>query len=206
MTLFSADERAQISTAIANAERTTSGEIVAVVADASDTYYYVPFMWSALAALLVPWPLIHFTWISVQWIYLAQLLTFLLLLAALWPRNIRTALVPKSVRDSHVMRRATEQFLSQNLHTTPGRTGVLIFVSVAERHAVILADKGINDRVAAGTWQTVVDQLTRDIGERRPTDGFVRAIGDVGQRLAEHFPPAAFDPNELPDHLIILDA
>ena len=205
MALFAEDQKERISQAISDAESKTSGEVIAVLTEMSNTYYYVPFMWAALAALIVPWPLIHFTWMSVQWIYLIQLLMFLVLLAVLWPKRRRAALVPKSIRQTHVRRRATEQFLAQNLHTTAGRTGVLIFVSIAERHAVILADHAIDAKVEAGAWQAIVEHLTRDIGEGRPTDGFVHAIEEIGKRLAQHFPPGAPDPNELPNHLIILD-
>ena len=206
MTLFSDQERARISAAISAAERNTSGEIVAVVTEASDAYHYVPFLWAALAALIVPWPLIHFTWIAVQWIYLVQLLVFLALIAILWPRWMRTALVPRSIQRAHAHRRATEQFLVQNLHTTAGRTGVLIFVSVAERYAEILADKGIDARVTPGTWQDIVDSLTRELSLNHATDGFVQAIERAGHHLAQHFPPGAHDPNELPNHLIVLDS
>lgn len=205
MTLFTDKDAERISAAITAAERKTSGEIVAVVAASSDSYHYVPFLWAALAALLVPWPLIHFTWMAVQWIYLIQLVVFLVLLALLWPKYIRTALVPRSVRNAHAHRRATEQFLVQNLHTTAGRTGVLIFVSVAERHAEILADKGIDGRVPSGTWQTIVDRLTTEIAGGRAADGFVHAIAEAGHHLAQHFPPGTVDPNELPNHLIVLD-
>jgi putative membrane protein len=125
------------------------------------------------------------------------------LLVLLWPK--RPALVPKSLRKAHAHRRATEQFLVQNLHTTAGRTGVLIFVSVAEHYAEILADSGIDARVPQGTWQTIVDQLTAEIAAHRPADAFVHAIERVGTHLAEHFPPAPHDPNELPNHLIVLD-
>ncbi|MGQ0457341.1 MAG: TPM domain-containing protein [Hyphomicrobium sp.] len=206
MSLFSEDQRERVSRAISDAERDTSGEVIAVVAEASNTYYYVPFMWAAMAALIVPWPFIHFTWMKVQWIFLIQLLVFLALLALLWPRWVRAALVPRSIRQTHVRRRATEQFLAQNLHTTAGRTGVLIFVSVAERHAVILADHAIDAKVEAGAWQKIVEQLTREIGDGRAADGFVHAIAEIGRRLAEHFPPGVPDPNELPNHLIILDS
>ncbi len=205
MSIFTDQECARIAAAISAAERKTSGEIVAVVTDASDSYHYVPFLWAALAALIVPWPFIHFTWITVQWIYLIQLLVFLVLLAILWPRSIRTALVPRALRNAHAHRRATEQFLVQNLHTTEGRTGVLIFVSVAEKHAEILADKGIDARVPAGTWQEIVDILTREIAVGHPADGFVQAIERVGHHLSQYFPPGANDPNELPNHLIVLD-
>jgi putative membrane protein len=204
MSMLTQSEAARISSAISTAERKTSGEIVAVVAASSDTYLYVPFLWAGLIALLVPWPLIHFTWMKVQIIYLIQLLTFLVLLAALWPKHIRTALVPKSVRNAHAHRRATEQFLVQNLHTTANRTGVLIFVSVAERHAEVLADKGIDQRVAPGTWQAIVDELTREIAAGRAADGFIAAIERCGHHLQQHYPPRPHDPNELPDHLIVL--
>jgi len=204
MALFTREEEERISAAITAAERKTSGEIVAVVADSSETYLYVPFLWAALVSLLVPWPLIHFTWMKVQYIFLIQLAVFLVLLAVLWPKNVRAALVPRSIRNNYAKRRATEQFLAQNLHTTKGRTGVLIFVSVAERHAEVLADKAIDDRVPAGTWQEIVDTLTSEISQGRATDGFIQAITAAGDHLARHFPPGAPEPNELPDHLIVL--
>ncbi len=212
MPLFNAEEEQRISAAISAAERKTSGEIVAVIAQSSENYLYVPFLIASLVALFVPWPLMHLvwtpdknTWIENQHIYLIQLLVFLILLAAIWPKRIRSVLVPRTVRAAHAKRRATEQFLAQNLHTTAGRTGVLIFVSVAERHAEILADKGIDERVPAGTWQEIVDRLTKEISEGRAAEGFVHAIDTAGKHLATHFPPGKIDPNELPDHLIILD-
>lgn len=204
MDLINEDDAKRISMAITDAERETSGEIVAVVAESSSTYRYVPFMWAALAALLVPWPFIHFTWMKIQWIYLLQLVVFLALLAALWPQRRRVKFVPRSIRNDYVRRRATEQFLAQNLHTTAGRSGVLIFVSLAERHAEILADKGIHSKVPEGTWQDIVDAMTREIGAGRPADGFINAIKKIGDHLATHFPPGAVDTNELPNRLIVL--
>lgn len=206
MALFTREEEERISAAITAAERKTSGEIVAVVADSSETYLYVPFLWAALVSLLVPWPLIHFTWMKVQYIFLIQLAVFLVLLVVLWPKNVRAVLVPRSIRNNHAKRRATEQFLAQNLHTTRGRTGVLIFVSVAEHHAEVLADKAIDDKVPAGTWQEIVDTLTSEISQGRAADGFIQAIMAAGDHLARHFPPGAPDPNELPDHLIVLSS
>ena len=197
-------ERKRIAEAISAVERQTSGEIIAVLAAESDTYTYAPILWAAIVALLVPWPLIHFTWIAVQWIFLIQLAVFCVLLALIWPRHVRTALVPRAIRARHAHRRATEQFIAQNLHTTEGRTGVLIFVSVAERHAEILADKGIDDRVSDGTWQDIVNELTAEISEGRAANGFIRAIERAGNHLSQHFPPGTANPNELPDHLIVL--
>lgn len=204
--MFSDGDERRIAEAITRAERGTSGEIVAVVATESSTYLYAPFLWASAIALCVPWPLILWTWWPAAWIYLAQLALFALVLAATVPRPVRYWLVPRSIKRARAHRRAREQFLAQNLHTTAGRTGVLIFVSLAERHAEIVADAGIEARVPKGTWQAIVHRLTSAFAAGQPVDGFVAAIDDVGRHLAEHFPPGSYDANELPDHLIVLDA
>jgi putative membrane protein len=203
--MFSDSDEQQIAEAISRAEKTTSGEIVAVVAAESSTYLYAPFLWASAAALLVPWPLILWTWWPAAWIYLAQAATFALVLAVTLPRPIRYWLVPRSIKRARAHRRAKEQFVAQNLHTTAGRTGVLIFISAAERHAEIVADSGIEAKVAKGTWQEIVGRLTAAFTQRRYAEGFIAAIEEVGGHLAAHFPPGSCDMNELPDHLIVLD-
>jgi putative membrane protein len=204
MTLVSEADRKRIGDAITAAESRTSGEIVAVIAGESASYSHVPFMWAAMVALIVPFPFIFWTWWPIQHIYFLQLAVFAALVVILMYRPIRLALVPASVKTARAHRRAVEQFLVQNLHTTAGRTGVLIFVSVAERFAEIIADAGIHAKVAEGTWQGIVDDLTRRIGDGEAADGFVQAIEAVGRHLAEHFPPGARDPHALADHLIVL--
>jgi putative membrane protein len=204
MSLFSAADQQRISAAITSAERQTSGEIVVVLAAQSDGYHYVPPLVGASVALLVPWVLIYFSHLALVPIYLIQLAVFALVTAALMPVAIRIALVPASIKRMHAHRRAVEQFLVQNLHTTTGRTGVLLFGSVAEHYVEIIADDAIDAQVPQGTWKGIIDALTEAIGQGRPADGFVAAIAAIGAVLARHFPPGANDPNELPDHLIIL--
>jgi putative membrane protein len=204
MRLFSTEEEQRVSQAITQAERKTSGEIVVVVAARSDAYLYVPPLVGALVSLLVPWVLIYFSQLSLHAIYLTQLAVFLVVTTVLLPAAVRAALVPAFVKKRHAHQHAVEQFLVQNLHTTAGHTGVLIFVSVAERHAEILADTAIDSRVPAGSWKAIIDDLTAAIGKGQPADGLEAAIAAVGQHLERHFPPDARDRNELPDHLIVL--
>jgi putative membrane protein len=204
MTLATADDAKRVAAAIATAEAKTSGEIVAVIAAESGNYHYVPFMWAALAALAVPWPLIYWTWWPVQFIYIAQLLVFAVLMGLLMVPSLRLGLVPRRVKTARAHRRAVEQFLAQNLHTTPGRTGVLIFVSVAERFAEIIADEGIHEKIAQAEWKAIIDDLTAHIGRGQSCEGFLRAIAAVGDHLARHFPPGSHDPHALSNHLIVL--
>jgi putative membrane protein len=205
MAFISDKDRARIGQAIAAAESKTSGEIVAILCGESASYLHVPFLWAALIALIVPWPLIYFTWLAVQWIYILQLAVFALILLLALPRRVRYALVPQTIKRERAHRRAVEQFLVQNLHTTAGRTGVLIYVSVAERYAEIIADTGIDAKVDKGTWQAVIDDLTSNIAAGNVGEGFVHAVDRIGDLLAKHFPPGSSDPNELPNHLIIID-
>lgn len=205
MALISERDQERISAAIAAAERKTSGEIVFVVARESASYLFVPFMAGAAVALAVPWPLIFLTWISVVTIYAVQLGVFAAIFAVLLWRPLRMRLVPRAIQKERAHRRAIEQFLAQNLHTTKSRTGVLIFVSFAERYAEIIADAGIHAKVPEATWDGIVADLTRQIGEGRIGDAFETAIDAVGAHLAEHFPPGGSPPDELPNHLIVLD-
>lgn len=206
MVYLSQTDRDRLTKAVAETERKTSAEIVIILSSESASYYHVPFLWASLLAFLVPWPLIHFTWWSVQWIFLFQLITFLLILFLTFPKFIRYRLVSRRAKFERAHRRAVEQFLVQNMHTTKGRTGVLVYVSLAESYAEIIADSAIDSKVASGTWQSIIDRLTTSIADGKLTDGLLFAINDVGSHLATHFPPGSADPNELPNHVIVLSS
>ena len=204
--LISPDDQQRIAAAIAAAEQATSGEIVAVVAEASGSYLSAPFVWAGIAALAVPLPLIHWTWWPIQTIYIDQIAVFAVLSLAFAYRPLRLALTSRSTKHRLAHRRALEQFLAQNLHTTPGRTGVLIFVSVAERYAEIVADAEINRHVPRETWTGIVAGLTSHIAKGEAAAGFLQAIASAGGLLAAHFPPSSHRRDTLPNHLILLPA
>jgi putative membrane protein len=90
------------------------------------------------------------------------------------------------------------------LDRTRGRTGILLFVSIAERYVEILADRGIDEKVPPGTWKEIVAAFTRQVREGKIADGFVGALTACGALLVSRFPRAADDQNELPDVLIEL--
>jgi len=203
--LISASDRERIAAAIGAAEKRTSGEIVAVVAASSASYVSVAPLLAALLALLVPWPLIYFTWWPVQDIYYLQLAVFVIAASIIYYPPVRLALVPASIKRDRAHKRAVEQFLAQNLYTTDGHTGVLIFLSAAERYAEIIADRNIYKQVPQEEWQAMVDRLTSRIGDGVAADGLVEAITATGDLLSKHFPPGLSNPNELPNHLIVID-
>jgi putative membrane protein len=196
-------DRARIAAAIAAAERRTSGELVAVVAAAADDYRYVSLLWPALAALLLPALLLTaFPALDAWLLYLAQSALFVALALLCQLPRLRMALVPAAIKRQRAGRLAREQFFAQGLHRTQGRTGVLIFVAVAEHHVEIIADRGIDRVVPPGTWDEAVARFVERVRGGAVAEGFLATIALVGERLAEHFPGAADDPDELPNRLI----
>ena len=196
-------DRQQIAEAIAAAERRTSGELVTVIAGAADDYRYVPLLWPALAALLLPALVLAVLPATGAWtLYLAQVASFLVLaLIAHLPR-VHLALVPAAVKRRRASRLARAQFFEQGLHLTRARTGVLIFVAVAEHHVEIIADEGINALVPPGTWDKAVAEFVLRVRAGRIAEGFLAAISEIGERLAEHFPREPDDTDELPNRLV----
>lgn len=197
-------DRDAIAKAITLAEKATSGEIFCVVTRSSDDYRFIPLLWAALAALILPAPLILFTLVSAQAIFLAQLVCFAVLALGLswWP--LRIGCVPRAIRRRRAHARALELFLAHGLHTTAERTGVLLFLSLAERHGEVVADEGIYARVAPDVWDEAVAALVAGAARGAPGEAFTAAIEICGKVLAEHFPPGADDRDELANRLVEL--
>lgn len=202
MALTPADQAA-ISAAIHRAEAQTSGQIVCVLAHAASDYAHVPILWGSLLALIAPWPLIEFTQWSVQRIFLVQIAVFIAAAVAFSWTPLRLALVPRALRRARAHRAALEQFVVRRVAHTKHRSGVLIFVSMAERYARIVADEGIAAKVPAAEWQTAIDALTGHMRGGRIAAGFIAAIERCGAVLATHAPPDG-SPNELPDRLYVM--
>lgn len=205
MKFIDAQVRTRIAAEINAAEKRTSGEIVAVVAPNSDDYLHVPLLWAALLSLLLPFVLFQLTVLDGPTIYKAQLLCFLIVGLTLSVPVIRYRIVPKGLAHKRSHRHALDQFLSQDLHTTENRTGVLIFVSVAERYGEIIADEGIYKKVEPKVWDEALAAMLDHLKRREVEDAFVTAIRMSADVLAEHFPIGEDNEDELPNHLIILD-
>jgi len=200
---FGKADHEAVAAAIREAEKRTGGQIVCVLAHASSDYASVTILWASILALLAPWPLIEFTQWSVQRIFIVQLLVFMA--AALifsWP-PLRLALVPRAVRRARAHRTAVEQFVVRRVAHTKNRCGVLIFVSLAERYARIIADEGIAGKVRNSEWQAAVDALVAHMRDGRVVQGLTAAIERCATVLAAHAPPDG-SANELPDRLYVM--
>jgi putative membrane protein len=200
--MISQVDRERIADAIRAAEAKTSGEIFCVIALHASDYRLVPLAWVAAVALVVPAPLIYFTLWPAAVIYVVQLIVFIAAALGLSLPDIRFHIVPRRTQHERAHLQAMQQFFAHGLHHTQNRTGVLIFASVAERYAEIVADAGINEKVTPHVWDQAIAALIAGIKQGRAGDGFVAAIEQCGAVLAEHFPPGALNRDELPNKLV----
>lgn len=201
---FGEDDMTRIAEAIRRTETATSGEIFCVLARSSGSYRAYPLVIALLLALLVPLPLIYLTFTSAVAIYSAQLAVAVFFILLFMNRRFRFGVVPRSVKHDRAHAEAQRMFAAHGLHQTQERTGVLIFVSLAERYVEIVADAGISEKVSDKTWDEAVAALLTAIKRNELGNGFIEAIGICGKVLAEHFPPGAVNKDELPNKLVLL--
>jgi len=201
---MSSQDRERISTAIRAAEAKTSGEIICVLAQTSSDVTALPILLAAVAALALPWVLVALTAMPVYRILSLQIFVFVALAIVLCLPRVRVMLVPRVVRRTIAHRVAMEQFVTRGIARKKHRTGILIFVSLAERYARIIADEGIAARVAQAHWQTAIDALIAHMRDGRIADGFIAAIELCGNVLAANFPRSDTDRDELPDRIYLI--
>ena len=229
--LLTQEDHNRIAAAITAAEARTSGEIYCIVAHSVATYRWIPVTLAAVAVLLTPlavslfaldlhrWPLLGADWTSgnlttadadaalktgLRVLSLLQIAVFVIVAAITWPHRIRLWLTPPPMRRQKVLHAARSQFLAQGLQATTERTGLMLFIAMAERQAVLIADEGINSKVEQDVWDNTVAGLTKAAGAGRIVEGLVAAIGQSGDILAAHFPPESQPLDQLPNRVVEL--
>ncbi len=197
------DQKTQIAQAIDQAEQKTSGELVAVLAQSSDDYLYIPVLWASLVALAVPGILLLSGWqVDFVRIYQYQVGTFILLTILFHWTALKMSLIPPLVKKNRAGLRARDEFLTLGLHNTSNRGAVMIFVSVAERYVEILVDQGVSEKVSADEWNQIVGNFITHIKHGDFATGYIETIQRCGEIMAVHFPPGTGKENELTNQLI----
>jgi len=219
---LSQEGHARISEAVAKAELQSAGEIVTILADRSDGYTDIQLVWSAAASLLVLCALVvapafymglydqFFAGWGHEWTPRAILslgaglvaLKFgAVFLLQFW-QPLKFWLIPPPVKTARVHDRAIRAFKIGAERRTVGRTGVLIYLSMREHRAEIVADEAIATKVEPEVWGDAMAAMLTHVREGRVAEGMSAAVEKVGAIIAPHFPRADDDVNELPDRLI----
>ena len=221
---MTAEDHARVSRAIAAAESTSDGEIVTMVTDLSDPYHDVALHWAVAALIAVLalcaafyrgiegwydslfgyWGAEHSVGEILFFVMVLAVLAFTVVLLALKWMPLRLRLTPGATKQRRVRRRAIALFKAAAERRTVGRTGVLIYLSMGEHRAEIVADEAIVKVTTPECWADAMASLVGEVREGRPVEGMVAAVEQVGEVLTQHFPRSSTDTNEIPDKLIEL--
>jgi putative membrane protein len=207
--VLGADGAERIEAAIAEAESRTSGEIVPILVRRSSTVGHISlvcFSLLLLCMLLVDLPALlqaglggaHWVWLGACWLLASGLALGLQRFGV-----VQRWLTPRFDQMRQVDLRAQIEFYELGVSQTEDRTGILLFVSLMEHRAVVLADHSIAEKLDGETWQELVELMMRGVKGGDLAAGMVEAIQRCGDLLSPHFPIAKDDTNELHDHLVI---
>ncbi|MES2096680.1 MAG: hypothetical protein V4459_07950 [Pseudomonadota bacterium] len=220
---LSAADRDLVGAAVTAAETNTDGEIVTVMTQRSDEYRDSGFVWAALAMLLpvalaALYPRALDTIVTLfgdGWIapndadrllalMVVEAAVFGLALLVFRAPTVRLALTPKGVRTARVRARAIQYFKVGAERRTVARVGVLLYLSLDEHLAEIVADEAIHTKVPPERWGDAMAALVDRVRAGQPGEGMAAAVAAIGAIVGEHFPKTDADVNELPDRLIEL--
>lgn len=217
-------DHALVTAAVAAAEQHTSGEIVTIVTELSDHYEDIAIAWATVLAFVAlatyatfpdfymglidgvlggwgheyrtaEYGAILLTAVALKWIGSWLILKWI---------PLRLALTPKAKKLARVRARAISLFKVGTEAKTVGRTGVLLYLSMKEHRAEIVADEAIASKVAPEIWGDAMIALLDHVKAGNLGAGVAAAVSQMGVVLAEHFPKGSENPNELPDRLIEL--
>ncbi len=203
--VLSAADVAEIHEAIAAAERRTVGEILPVIVERSDRHPAASWL-SALFFILLGSSLLA-SWLP--WEQPVLLLASQSLLGALGYGlatllpGYKRAFVRESRATEMAEEQAFQEFYRFGLHLTEARTGVLLFISLFEHRAIVLADEGIDAKVDADRWERTDRAILEGVAAGSLKDGVIGGIRSAAEVLEEHFPWEEGDRNEIPDRVIV---
>ena len=207
---LSDSDRDRVIAAVKEAEKRTAGEVVVMIVSAS---YHYP-MANVIGGVLFALPLaLIFTalvgqwlWIGSQnmWLFLGFLTIFYIIFHTVTQRTprLKRRLISQREFDEEVEEAAVAAFFNEGLYRTRDETGVLVLISVFEQKVWVLADRGIDARVADGQWDKIVTMIIEGIKQKRQADAICDAVANIGKILEMHFPVKPGDVDELKNLII----
>ncbi len=207
---FTDEEQKQIRNAVHQAELKTSGELVPMLVCESNSYPLAGIRGATLAALLTALLASPFVadmfWLesSNVWAFLGVFIPVFLGVHLLIEHSpmVKRLLLSEHEMNAEVHHAAFVSFFTEQLHRTKDSNGILIFISLLERRAWIIADSGINDRIPQEHWEDAVSIITNGIRSQEQCRALCEAILLIGTTLEREFPVQDDDVNELHDLII----
>jgi putative membrane protein len=177
VTRLTAADKARIHAAVTSAESRTHVHVAVSIVPASDRYLLYPVAWGAVVALVaggvlaMGWP-----YFSLREAFAIEAIVFVVLSIVLewWP--LRLMIVPRAIRRHRAETLAQREFGARVLASSERRGGMLLFVSLGERYARILADSDTHARIGAAAWEGIIRDYVAAVKSRPIADALIATI------------------------------
>jgi putative membrane protein len=211
-TLLDAQAEIELKQRIAALESTTGVEAVVSVIARADSYPEIPWKAFALGASLASLAAVAAALLEPGWEAaeaVAETAVAALAaggaaaLATVWIAPFARLFLPRARRQAEVLQYAQALFLEAELHRTLRRDGILLLVSLFEHEVVVLADRGVREKLGSAGLEPVIAATTARLARGLLKDALLEGLARLEEALAAHGLRAQpGDANELPDSVI----
>ncbi len=181
------EETARVHAAVTASEARANAHIAFVAVPASDRYALFPIIWGALIALVAA-GVGAFIWrnLDIRDGFAAEAVLFCLVSLILEWRPLKLLIVPAHIKQARARAFAHREFAARILASPERRGGVLLFVSLGERYAELIADREAHARVGQEAWDRIFADFRTRAQSSHVADAAVTAIEACGAALASH--------------------
>jgi len=200
---FDSEYQEKLDHAIQELEAKSSVELVTVIYPMSDRYRDIE-LWGGvfIGFLAMTYKFMHPAAIHFYAILFGTLLFFSAGIGIVrWVPAIKRFLTHKARmrRMAEIMARAI--FQKANIHKTSHHTGVLLYISVLEKEAVLIWDIGVDIELNIDELDRLQFEFSQIFDQDKPAEVLLQKIKESIPVFEKHLPVQPNDINELPNHL-----
>jgi putative membrane protein len=197
---FLTDEsKAALADAVRAVESCSSAELVVAVRPRSGSWLHADLMWGILAGLAALAVLLYsrrefdLVWFLVDPFFAGALAA----LAASRSDVLRRVFVRPETRIRRVEAAARSIFFERRIHSTVGRTGILLYISVLEREAAFVVDVGVEALAATDAWKKAAGEIQEAVRQGADGTAVAARLRDLAALLSPALERSADDVDEL---------
>lgn len=195
------EQKNLISATIEELERSSSGEIVAMLAARSSEYLYFRCLLASFLSFILIFSMNFYNFNYFNFIIALFVYIFIFYISKF--SFILSLIVPVKVKKHKSEKEAFMEFFKNGIYKTRDKTGIFIYISFLEKQVVVLGDEGINAKIKSEDWQNLVEIITSSFKKNEIINGIIDGLKASNELLKSNFPIKNDDQNELPNKLLI---
>jgi putative membrane protein len=197
------ESKAAFSAAVHTVEGASSAELVVAVRDRSGSYLHVDLTVGILAGLATLAVLLYSPWsFGLIWFLVDPVVAGALGALVFFRSPLLTRTFTRwEARRRRVETSARSTFVERRVHSTSGRTGILLYISLLEREAVLVVDLAVEALAATDAWRKAVGEIEAAVRRGASGPEVARKVSDLAAVLGPVLERSENDVNELPDEV-----